>query len=170
MMAPHNCYKTKGGPLDWVTIAVGSEREWRSLCEAIGQSRLADDPRFASAALRKANEDELDAIVTAWTQSRDRWEVTRQLQAAGVAAIPVMSSKDLAEDAHLAERGFFPNLIHPEVGRRLHTGVPWTMSGTPCRVRRPAPLFGADTVEILGEMLGISGAEIQRLRDSGALR
>jgi crotonobetainyl-CoA:carnitine CoA-transferase CaiB-like acyl-CoA transferase len=170
IMAPHNCYKTKGGPLDWVTIAVGSEREWRSLCAVIGQPQLAGDPRFADAALRKANEDELDTIITAWTQPRDRWDITRQLQAAGVAAIAVMSSKDLAEDSHLAERGFFPDLIHPEVGHRLHTGIPWTMSGTPCRVRRPAPLFGADTEEILGELLGMSSAEIRRLRDSGALR
>jgi crotonobetainyl-CoA:carnitine CoA-transferase CaiB-like acyl-CoA transferase len=170
MMAPHNCYKTKGGPLDWVTIAVGNEREWRALCAAIGQPGLADDPRFANAQLRKANEDQLDAIITAWTQPRERWEITRQLQAAGVAAIPVMSSKDLAADPHLAARRFFPELIHPEVGHRLHTGIPWTMSATPCRVRRPAPLFGADTEEILGEVLGLSSAQIQRLRESGALR
>jgi crotonobetainyl-CoA:carnitine CoA-transferase CaiB-like acyl-CoA transferase len=168
-MAPHNCYKTRGGPLDWVTIAVGTESEWRSLCAAIGHPVLADDPRFASAAIRKRNEDELDAIITAWTQPRDRWEITATLQAAGVAAIPTMSSKDLAEDPHLAERGFFPELEHPEAGRRLHTGIPWMMSGTPCRVRRHAPLFGGDTDEILGEVLGLSSAEIQRLRDSGAL-
>jgi crotonobetainyl-CoA:carnitine CoA-transferase CaiB-like acyl-CoA transferase len=168
-MAPHNCYKTAGGPLEWVTIAVGNEREWRSLCAAMGQPSLADDPRFASAQMRKHNEDTLDAIVTAWTQPRGRWEITATLQAIGVAAIPTMSSKDLAQDPHLAERRFFPELEHPEAGRRLHTGIPWTMSGTPCRVQRPAPLVGADTEELLGELLGLSSAEIQRLRESGAL-
>jgi benzylsuccinate CoA-transferase BbsF subunit len=168
-MAPHNCYKTRGGPLDWVAIAVGNEREWHSFCAAIGQPLLANDARFASAQQRKRNENELDAIITAWTHPRDRWEITELLQAAGVAAIPVMSSKDLAEDSHLAQRGFFPQLDHPEVGRRIHTGIPWTMSGTPCRVQRPAPLVGADTEEILGDVLGLSSAEIQRLRDSGAL-
>ncbi len=168
-MAPHNCYKASGGPLDWVTIAAGSEAEWRALCAAIGQPSLAADPRFGSAAMRKRNEDELDAIITAWTSQRDRWAVTEILQAAGVAAIPTMSSKDLAEDPHLAQRGFFPDLEHPEVGHRIHTGIPWTMSGTPCRVQRAAPLFGADTEEILHRVLGLSSAEIQRLRDSGAL-
>jgi benzylsuccinate CoA-transferase BbsF subunit len=168
-MAPHNCYKTNGGPLDWVTIAVGSEREWRSLCDVIGQPSLASDPRFDSAPMRKRNEDDLDAIITAWTLPRDRWEITATLQAAGVAAIPTMSSRDLAQDPHLAERQFFPQLEHPEAGRRLHTGIPWTMSGTPCRVQSPAPLFGADTEELLGELLGLSSAEIQRLRESGAL-
>ena len=49
-MAPHNCYKASGGPLDWVTIAASSEAEWRALCAAIGQPSLAADPRFGSAA------------------------------------------------------------------------------------------------------------------------
>jgi crotonobetainyl-CoA:carnitine CoA-transferase CaiB-like acyl-CoA transferase len=169
MMAPHNCYKTRGGPLDWVAIVVGDEREWQAFCEAIDQPALASDPRFASPVQRKRNEDELDAIVTTWTASRDRWEVTEALQAAGIAAIPVMSSKDLAQDAHLAHRGFFPDLEHPEVGRRVHTGIPWKMSGTPCRVQRSAPLFGADTEQILGELLGLSSTEILRLREGGAL-
>ncbi|MGO9058932.1 MAG: CaiB/BaiF CoA transferase family protein [Candidatus Binataceae bacterium] len=168
-MAPHNCYKARGGPLDWVTIVVGSEAEWKALCAAIGQPSLAGDPRFSSAQMRKRNENELDAIITAWTSQRDRWEITEILQAAGVAAIPTMSSKDLAEDPHLAQREFFPDVEHPEVGRRIHTGVPWTMSRTPCRVQRAAPLFGADTDEILHRVLGLTSAEIQRLRASGAL-
>ena len=124
---------------------------------------------FAAAMRASATKTQLDAIITAWTQPRDRWEITAMLQAAGVAAIPTMSSKDLAEDPHLAQRGFFPQLDHPEVGRRIHTGIPWTMSGTPCRVQRPAPLFGADTDEVLTRVLGLSGAEIKRLRDCGAL-
>jgi len=119
--------------------------------------------------MRKRNEDELDAIISAWTQPRERWEITALLQAAAVAAIPTMSSKDLAEDPHLKQRGFFPQLEHPEVGRRIHTGIPWTMSGTPCRVQRSAPLMGADTEDVLGSVLGLSSAEIKRLRESGAL-
>jgi crotonobetainyl-CoA:carnitine CoA-transferase CaiB-like acyl-CoA transferase len=168
-MAPHNCYKAKGGNLEWVTIAVGSEHEWRAFCRAIGNPALAGDLRFCSAAARKRNEDQLDAIITAWTRPRDRWEITALLQAAGVAAIPTMNSKDLASDEHLLQRGFFPQVEHPEVGHRLHTGIPWTMSGTPCNVQRAAPLFGADTESVLRNVLELSDAEIKRLRDSGAL-
>ena len=168
-MAPHNCYKAKGGDLDWVTIAVGNEREWRAFCAAIGNPALAGDPRFGDAQARKRNEDQLDAIITAWTRPRDRWEITAILQAAGVAAIPTMNSKDLAEDEHLLRRGFFPQVEHPEVGQRMHTGIPWTMSGTPCKVRRAAPLFGADTESVLRGLLNLPEAEIKRLRDSGAL-
>jgi crotonobetainyl-CoA:carnitine CoA-transferase CaiB-like acyl-CoA transferase len=169
-MTPHNCYKAKGGPLDWVTITLGSEHEWRSFCSAIGTRSLAEDPRFCSAQARKSNEGELDAIITDWTRRRDRWEITAILQAAGVAAIPTMNSKDLAQDEHLLQRGFFPDIEHPEVGHRLHTGIPWTMTGTPCKVKRAAPLFGADTDEILSSLLNLSEGEIRRLRNSGALK
>jgi crotonobetainyl-CoA:carnitine CoA-transferase CaiB-like acyl-CoA transferase len=168
-MAPHNCYKAAGDDDKWVSIAIGTESEWRALCEVIGQPALAGDARFRDAAARKQNEDALDEIISNWTRSRDRWDVTRELQRAGVAAFPAMSNKDLATDEHLRERGYLVQLEHPEVGRRIHMGIPWTMSGTPCRVQHAAPLRGVDTDSVLKEILGYSSEQIQKLRDSGAL-
>src|SRR4030095_14105713 len=84
-MAPHNCFRCLGED-EWVTIACGTEAEWGALCRAIGQPQLADDPRFRTAQARKANGDVLEQILTAWTATREKWEVTRTLQAAGVAA------------------------------------------------------------------------------------
>jgi benzylsuccinate CoA-transferase BbsF subunit len=169
VMAPHNCYKAAGDDEKWVSIAVGTEAEWRSLCDAIGQPQLAGDARFKSAALRKQNEAALDQIVTAWTSTRDRWDATRVLQAAGVAAFPSMGNKDLAEDPHLAERGYLVQLDHPEVGKRIHAGIPWKMSGTPCAVRKPAPLRGADTEEVLKSLLGFTLDRIEQLRKTEVL-
>src|SRR6202034_3728426 len=169
LMAPHNCYKAKGDDETWVAIAVGTEDEWQALCNAIGQPELATDPRFANAGLRKQNEDALDAIITAWTRERDRWDVTRQLQTVGVAAFPSMSNKDLAEDPHLHERGFLVQLEHPEVGKRIHAGIPWRMSGTPCAVKSPAPLRGADTEYVLKTFLGYTTDRIEQLRKAEIL-
>jgi crotonobetainyl-CoA:carnitine CoA-transferase CaiB-like acyl-CoA transferase len=168
-MAPHNCYKSNGDAEQWITIAVGDEREWRMLCEVIGQPSLAGDPRFLTAPLRKQHEDELDAIITRWTSEHDRWEAAEMLQRAGVAAMPTLTNKDIALDPHLRERGFLVELEHPEVGRRTHAGIPWTMSGTPCQVRRPAPLFGADTDDVLSSLLGYSAERIEELYKSGVL-
>jgi benzylsuccinate CoA-transferase BbsF subunit len=135
----------------------------------MGQPGLADDPRFARAADRKRNEAALDEIVTAWTSTRDKWAVTEQLQAAGVAAYPSLSNKGLTEDPHLLARGYFVDLEHPVVGRRLHAGIPWRMSGTPCAVQSPAPLAGAHTDEVLTSLLGLSAAELDRLRGAEVL-
>jgi benzylsuccinate CoA-transferase BbsF subunit len=104
MMAPHETYKALGDADKWVSIAVGNEEEWRKLCGAMGKPGLADDDRFNSQAARKRNERELDTIITQWTSKRDRWDITRVLQAAGVAAFPSMSNKDLATDQHLRAR------------------------------------------------------------------
>ena len=109
------------------------------------------------------------SIITRWTRTRDRWEVTRELQQAGVAAFPAMSNKDLATDEHLRERGYLVQMEHPLVGRRIHAGIPWTMSGTPCRIRHAAPLRGADTDSVLKELLGYSADEIGKLRAAGVL-
>ena len=164
-LSPYNCYKALGGVEDWVSIAVGSEQEWKALCEVMSQFALANDPRFRTAALRKSNEGELDRIITQWTSTRDRWEVANQLQRAGVAAFPTLSNKDLAHDPHLRERGYLVELEHPEVGKRIHAGIPWTMSGTPCKVWRAAPLLGQDTDQLLSSLLGYSSEKIKELRE-----
>ena len=164
VMAPHDCYKAAGDSEKWVSIAVGTEAEWRALCQAMGKPELANDPRFKTAALRKRNEASLDQAITSWTSERDRWEVTRLLQDAGVAAFPSMSNKDLTEDPHLQARGYLVQLEHPEVGRRIHAGIPWKMSGTPCRVKAPAPLLGADTKSVLTSLLNLTKRDLERLR------
>lgn len=169
-MAPHGCFKCRGDAEKWVTIVCGSDAEWRALCGAIGQPGLATDTRFANATARKANEDALEGILTAWTEQRDRWEVTEVLQQAGVAAFPSMSNKDLATDRHLEARGYLVRKEHPEFGRRIHAGIPWQMSGTPCEVRAAAPQRGQHTDEVLGGLLGLSEAGIRRLRDGQVLR
>jgi crotonobetainyl-CoA:carnitine CoA-transferase CaiB-like acyl-CoA transferase len=80
LMCPHNCYKALGDAEAWVTIAIGTQAQWRALCDAIGQPAMADEPHFATAAMRKRNEDELDRIISDWTAQRDRWETTDLLQ------------------------------------------------------------------------------------------
>lgn len=168
-MAPHNTYKAFGDQEKWVGISVANEREWRALCEVMGQPGLADDPRFRSMELRKRNEAALDEIITAWTSTRDRWETAQALQKAGVAAYPPLSNKDLAESEHLKQRGFLVALEHPEVGKRVHAGVPWTMSATPTKVQKPGPLRGVDTDSVLRDIAGYSQEEIERFRADGVL-
>jgi crotonobetainyl-CoA:carnitine CoA-transferase CaiB-like acyl-CoA transferase len=164
VMCPHNCYQALGGAESWVTIAVGTEAEWRALCLAMGQPTLAEDPRFTTAASRKSNEDELDAIISQWTSRRERWEITEMLQRCGVAAFPSFNSKDVAEDAHLREHGFLQRLEHAEGGWLTEPGIPWSMSATPCRVRRASPALGCDTEEVLRRLLGYSREKIAELR------
>jgi crotonobetainyl-CoA:carnitine CoA-transferase CaiB-like acyl-CoA transferase len=166
VMAPHGTFRSAGED-EWVSIACGSDDEFRALCRVVEQPGLADDPRFATMAARKQHEDELEALITEWTRARDRWQATRALQEAGVAAFPSMTSADLVADPHLRERGILVELEHLEVGTRTHIGIPWQMSATPCAVQAPAPLLGQHTDEVLREVLHMSDPEIADLRDKG---
>ena len=164
-MAPHGIYPCRGEDR-WVTIAIRDDGEWQRFAALIGPDVAADE-RFGTQADRKRNEDALDALVGAWTAPQDRWAVAESLQAAALAAFPVMDTKDLAEDPHLNERGYFVALEHPEIGRRKHGGIPWRFSETPVTVRRPAPCIGQDNDYVLQTLLGRSAAEQQRLVDAG---
>ena len=167
-MAPHGCFPCLGDD-EWVALACEGDAEWRVFADMI-QSELAADARFASLASRKENEDELEDIVAAWTGDRDRWQVTSQLQAAGIAAFPTFTSRDIVEDPHLNARGTIERLPHVRVGARPHTGVPWRFSRRDNGVRFPAPCLGADTEALLAEVLGYDDEKIAELRASKVLR
>jgi len=166
--APHNLFRCAGSDA-WVAIACTDEVQWRALCAALECTALAGEARFRDVAARKANEDALDALIAAWVAPQERWAVTRRLQAAGVPAFPSLSAKDLVEDKHLNAREYFSRLPHPEVGVRVHTGIPWRLAHRPNGVRGAAPLLGAHTDEVLGDVLGMKADEIARLRQDGVL-
>lgn len=163
-MAPHGCYRCAGADA-WVSIACAGEAEWRALCSVIDPA-LAGDARFASRADRKRCEDALDEVLSAWTAERDPWEVSEALQAVGVAAFPSLSTEQLCRDPQLEARGFFARLEHPEVGVRQHAGIPWRLDEADNGVRAPAPLLGADTDDVLRDVLGCAENEIAALRES----
>jgi crotonobetainyl-CoA:carnitine CoA-transferase CaiB-like acyl-CoA transferase len=167
-MAPHDCYRCAGED-EWVSVVCGSEAEWQALCRAIGQPQLAIDTRFRTARDRKANEDALDQILTVWTTPRNKWDITRTLQAAGVAAFPSMNSKDLAGDVHLNARGFFAKPPHAEVGELLHTGIPWLLANGANGVRSAAPLLGEHTDAIMRDVMGYTDAQIAKLKEEKVL-
>lgn len=159
LMAPHNCYRAASDPAigdndQWVSIACEDDAAWVRLANVIDAdtgSTLASDRRFIDVQGRKTAEDELDRTIAAWAVDRDRWEITRRLQAEGVAAFPSLSPQDLLADPHLEARDFFVRLDHPEVGRRTHTGPAWRAATSATSVASPAPLMGQHSDEILAE-------------------
>ncbi|HYB89674.1 MAG TPA: CoA transferase [Candidatus Binataceae bacterium] len=176
-MAPHGLFKCLDLPQkindvtidQWAAIVCADDAEWGRLARAIGRPELATDARFSTLAARHANEDELEAIITAWTSTRKLADVVTTLQAAGVAASACADNKYLAEDPHLNARKYFVELNHPEVGVRKHCGIPWRMSATPCEIKAPAPVLGQHTDSVMTGLLGYSAAEVDALRKKGAL-
>ena len=167
-MAPHGVFRSKGDDR-WVSLSVRDEEEWQRLCEVMGQPELRSDARFSTLAARKEHEAALEEIVTAWTQERTADEATQALQNAGIPAYPALDAIDMVNNPHVDARDYFVELEHPEVGTRRHMGIPWTMSRTPCEIRRPAPCLGQDTDAVLTDIAGLSQDEIAALREKDIL-
>jgi crotonobetainyl-CoA:carnitine CoA-transferase CaiB-like acyl-CoA transferase len=167
-MAPHGVFRAAGEDR-WIAIAVEDDAAWRRFAGVIGRPELADEPRFATLAGRKEHEDALEEIVGVWTATRDVSDATAVLQQAGIGAFGAARNRDLADDPHLAARGFLVEHEHPEVGVRRHLGVPWRMANHDSSVRGPAPCLGADTDQVLRDVCGYDSAEIAALRAAQVL-
>ncbi len=171
--SPHNAFKCKpltdgGRPMDeqWVAIACFTEDQWRTLADTIG----INDPKFATHDARKQSEDELDALINAWTADKDPYDIMHDLQSRGVPAGVVQSAREVLDrDEHLKAREYYKYLDHPEAGRTAYDGPPFKMSKTPGELRWPAPLLGEHTEYVCKEILGLSDDEIGELMVAGAL-
>ena len=82
------------------------------------------------------------------------------LQQAGVPAGVVQDAEDmLTRDPHLKDRDYYVYLDHAEAGKIANDGPPFSLSATPGRLSRPAPLMGEHTEYICQEILGMTEEE-----------
>lgn len=162
-MAPHGVYPCEGRD-SWVSIAVGSEREWQGLVRALRQPALTDEPRFATAEARHRHAPELDGIVTAWTRGLSRQDAAARLQEAGVPACPSMDPAELANDPHLRARGTLVEREGVDAPPRVIVNTPFHFSRSSAGVKRWTPGLGQDNDYVYGELLGLSEAEQAELK------
>ena len=165
---PHGTFPAKGDD-QWIVIAAMHEEQWQALCLAMGRPELSIDPRFSTLDRRRENEDELAALIAEWTQGQDKHKLATQLQGDGIAAAPVQTPKDLAEDTYLHYRGFFTELEHPSAGRHRHPSLPIHLSSTPGQQVRSAPTFGGHNRHVLEAILQLSPEDVRRLEMSDAM-
>lgn len=167
-IAPHGIYPAAGEGA-WVAITARDDAEWDALCEVLGHPEWLDDARFATPLARYSHQEELDVAIGAWTVTVDPREAMVRLQAAGIPASAVFDAADIAADPHIAARGYFELVEHPEAGSHLYPGLPWKMSGIGRAIRFPAPLLGQHNHHVLCDLVGLSEAEFSALESAGVI-
>src|SRR5262249_3782103 len=130
---------------------------------------LASEPRFATAEARRGHRDELDAALAAWTTTHDAHEAEALLQAGGIPASVVQTSRDLLDDPQLAHRRHFVRLDHPTHGATTLEGSRFRLSRTPAEIAGTAATFGRDNQYVLATILGYGEERIAALVAAGAL-
>jgi crotonobetainyl-CoA:carnitine CoA-transferase CaiB-like acyl-CoA transferase len=164
--APHGCYPCRDGR--WCALSCWDDDEWHRFCGAADHLDWAFDPRFAHAAARRANQAELDRLISGWTQDKDVHAVRDRLQLFEVHAGVVNTMKDLFDDPQVSARGVWQTHAHPAIGRQRYRMVSYQLSETPGRVSGAAPTLGQSNAEVFRGWLDMSQAEYDALDQQGA--
>ena len=135
-----------------ITIAVASDKLWKSFCEAIGRTDLSDHPDYNSNQLRVKNRDVLEPMLEAMFRSRTAAHWGELFARHGIPATVVRNLKEVVEDEQTSARNMTPVVQHAEAGPIRVLGVPVQLSETPGRIGSAAPLLGADTEAVLNEL------------------
>jgi crotonobetainyl-CoA:carnitine CoA-transferase CaiB-like acyl-CoA transferase len=147
----------------FITCSAMSDNDWRGLTRALGHPEWLDDARFSSVARRERFADERLAMTAEALQTRTSAEWLRRLRQEGVPCAPVLSRADLLTDPQIAANQLVVESEHPHAGRMRQTRPAARFEQTPAELRRPAPLLGEHTDEVLRE-LGLGAADIRQLR------
>jgi benzylsuccinate CoA-transferase BbsF subunit len=162
--APHGAFACQGDDR-WVALACWSDAEWARFAEILG----VRDTSLATTAARLARVDEVEALVSKWTRERTREAVSRELQAAGIEAVPVADFGDLHADPQLAHRGHWVRFPHPVLGESLYERNGFRLSDAATGYPAATPVLGEHNDSVLRELLGLSAAECERLVATGAV-
>jgi crotonobetainyl-CoA:carnitine CoA-transferase CaiB-like acyl-CoA transferase len=165
-LAPYQVFQTADEPL---MVAVGSDGLWRRFTAATGLDELTDDSRYATNPDRVRNRDTLIPRITKALAARGCAEWTDLLNEAGVPAGPVNTVPAALAQPQVAAREMVVELEHPVAGMLKMLGTPLKLSAQPASIRRPPPVLGQHTDEILGEA-GYPAERIAALREAGVIR
>ena len=167
-MAPHGIFACAGDD-DWVSIACRSDEDWRVLADVI-DADWARDAKWRTLAGRLADEDALEAKLSEWTRSLDKFEVQRRVIAAGVPSAAVQKPAErIDHDPGTSEFGLWPTVHHTKMGDVRVDGLPAHLSKTDWKIERGAPCVGEHTDQVLRELLGYDADEIARLHEEGVV-
>lgn len=148
-------------------IAFGEQRHWKALVELMGNPEWTKDEKFKDEVSRFKHSMELHSFMSQWAGAFFKEELYRKLASAGIPTGVVRSQGELIErDEQLKARGFFVDIEHPEAGRLTYPSAPYRLSETPWRVERPAPTLGQHNDEVYCGLLGYSGNDVVKLKET----
>jgi crotonobetainyl-CoA:carnitine CoA-transferase CaiB-like acyl-CoA transferase len=137
-----------------ITVAVASDKLWKSFCAAIGRAELGNHPDYNSNAQRVRNRGVLEPMLEAMFAASPAAHWVALLAQHGVPATVVRNLKEVIDDEQTAARNMTPVVEHAVAGPIRVIGVPVQLSETPGRIGNAAPLLGADTAAILKAVNG----------------
>jgi crotonobetainyl-CoA:carnitine CoA-transferase CaiB-like acyl-CoA transferase len=163
---PWQTFRTAEGD---ITVAVGNDPQFSRFCQVLGQPELAGDSRFTTNPMRAKNRKTLVPMLEELLLKRTAQEWYEEFEKAGVPSGPTYSFKQVFEDPQIRHRELLTRVPHPLAGALPIVANPIKFSDTPVEYRRPPPLLGEHTREVLREVLQLDESEIEGLARRGAI-
>jgi succinate---hydroxymethylglutarate CoA-transferase len=156
-------YTTYSASDAMMALAVGNDTQFAKTAAVLGHPEWAKDERFATNRARVEHRDLIDGLIgkALAADTADNW--LAKLKAVGVPCGRINTVAQALDDPQTAARRMVETVAHPTIGDLKMLGIPFKFSDTPAAVRRPPPLLGEHTDEVLGE-LGLDAAAIAKLR------
>lgn len=166
-IAPSNVYRCSDG--DYL-IGANQDAVFARLCQAMGRPDLASDPRYIDHVSRGRHQDELDAIIEAWTQTLTVAEVEALMIANSIPAGKIYRAPEMLEDPHFAARNALVEVPTERWGDiKMQNAFPF-LSDTPSSIRSAAPTrVGQNNNDVYRDLLGMAEDEIAALSNAGAI-
>ena len=163
-IVPYQAFEGSDG---YIILAVGNDAQFRRFCAFAGQPGLAEDPDYATNRERVRNRETLAPVIERIIRRHPVRHWLEGLEAVNVPCGPVNSLDQVFADPQVVHRDMEIAMKHPLAGGDARLiGNPIKLSETPVTYRRPPPLLGEHTDEVLEEVLGLSAEERDRLRAS----
>jgi crotonobetainyl-CoA:carnitine CoA-transferase CaiB-like acyl-CoA transferase len=167
-MVPHGVFPVAGAD-NWIAIACRDDDDWCALRTVVDEP-WSQREALGTVAGRRAEQDDLHALLATWTSSHDGRLLSVRLREAGVPASVVARPEDRIEhDPATREAGLWPAVTHPQIGEVRVEGIPFHLSEDDWEIRRPAPCLGADNDHVFGELLGLSDGLRRELQAEGVI-
>lgn len=167
---PGRILKCKGWETDpnAYTYFITQAAVWEKVCDVIGEPGWKTKDGYATPPDRLDKLNEIFARIEEWTMTKTKFEVMDICNPLDIPVGPILSMKEIAEDEGLYETGTLVKVDHPERGEYVSVGCPIKLSDSDVTVTR-SPLLGEHTEEILSQVLGYSGDDLDRVIGSGAV-
>jgi crotonobetainyl-CoA:carnitine CoA-transferase CaiB-like acyl-CoA transferase len=147
----------------------GNQKHFEALLEIMDETRVMDDPRFATPAGRLENAELVDETVAGWFARYDRDSLLERLLAAEIPCARLADVTDIVENPQVKYRGQIIEIEHPVQGTVRMQGNPIRLADTPVKNHRTVPTLGQHTDEILSDWLNLDQNAIAALREDGVI-
>jgi formyl-CoA transferase len=156
-----------GGPNDYIYVIV-QPPGWAPIAKLIGRPELADDPEWSTPEARLPKLDKMFQLIEEWSSRHSKWDALAELNALNVPCGPILSTKELIEDASLVDNNMVVTVDHPERGAFKTVGCPIKLSDSPVKVET-SPLLGEHNEDVYVRELGVEPQRLAELKTNGVI-